>query len=385
MHELYILVRKEFLQIVRNKFLFRVVLIMPVIQLLILPFAGNYEIKNFRMAVVDRDHSTISRGLIDKLQAGGYFTAVAFTVSWDEAEQLLARGTVDLIVDIPQYLERGVMTGRSPRIPVHVSAINGLSAGVAGGYVASIAADYVRQLADEGKLAAPAAVKAATVLAVPTVHPAVVQVEPQQWFNPHFDTKITIVPGILALLMTIIGVAMTALNAVVEKERGTIEQLNVTPLTRRMFMLSKMVPFFVFGLFQFTVGLLITRYFYGVPFEGSIVVLYLMASLYLVGMLAFGFTLANLAQTQLQSIFLVFFFLIIMILMSGLLTPVESMPQWAQRLNLINPVAHMISTVKMVLIKGSSWADLWLQWIALGIFAVLTSVLSVATFRKQHA
>lgn len=376
MRKFAILLKKEFLQIFRDRYMLRVVLLLPVIQLLVLPLAANYDIKNFRMAAIDRDNSQFSRRLLTKLQAGGYFSLADVAPSWAEAERCIERGEVDMIIEVPDDFERDMVLGQSPELSVHISAINGLSAGVASGYLNSIVADFATELATERLIPA----------AVPTdKYPVQVNVATQEWYNPRFDYKTVIVPGILALLITIVGLSMTALNTVREKERGTIEQLNVTPMSRAWYMTAKMTPFLVIGLVQFTIGLVLVRLVYAVPMVGNLGVLYAVVTLYLVGVLCLGFVIANLSETQVQSIFPTFFIMMILILMSGLFTPVESMPEWAQRMNVVNPVAHIISSIKMVLIKGSSAADLLPHWTGMGLFAVAMAGLAVVTFRKFKA
>lgn len=378
MRKLAILLKKEFLQIFRDKFLVRSMLLLPVFQLLVLPLAANYDIKNFRMVAIDRDHTQFSRRLLTKLQAGGYFSLTESVASWTQAERMIERGDVDMIVEIPTDFERDMVLGRSPEVSVHISAINGLSAGVAASYVGSITEDFASSLASEGALSASRSEATGQ-------YPVRVQVATQEWYNPKFDYKTVIVPGILALLITVAGMSMMALSAVKEKERGTIEQLNVTPMSRTMYMFAKTIPFFIIGLVQFTVGLALARVVYDIPMAGSLGVLYGIISLYLVGLVFLGFMVANLSETQVQSIFLSFFVMMVLILMSGLFTPVESMPEWAQRVDVANPVAHIISSIKMVMVKGSSSADLARHWLGLGLFTGVTGFLAVATFRKLKA
>lgn len=377
MRKFVVLLKKELLQIFRDRFMLRVVILLPVIQLLVLPLAADYDIENFRMAAVDRDHSPLSRRLLTKLQAGGYFSLVESVSSWSAAERLIQHGEVDMVVEVPVDFERNMVLGRSPELSVHISAVNGLSAGVAAEYVQSIASDFVGELADERLIAVGEDNRAK--------FPVQVRALSQEWYNPRFDYKTVIVPGILALLITIAGLSMTAMNSVKEKERGTIEQLNVTPMSRTLYMLAKMTPFLLISLVQFTVGLILARVVYAIPMEGSLLTLYGVVALYLLGVLCLGFVLSNFSETQVQVIFPTFFIMMILILMSGLFTPIESMPVWAQQVNVVNPVAHLISSIKMVLVKGSSAADLVSHWVGLGTFAVAMGLLSVVTFRKLHA
>lgn len=378
MRKLAILLKKEFLQIFRDKFLLRVVILIPIFQLLVLPLAADYDLENFRLAVVDRDGSSFSRRLLVKLQAGGYFSMTAAAASWAEAERLIQQGQVDAIVEIPDRFERDWVMGQGPEISVHISAIDGLSAGVAAGYINSIVGEFGAELADEGLLPAAAAEEG-------TAGPIRIETVVQEWYNPRFNYKTVIVPGILAMLLTVVGLSMMASNAVREKEYGTIEQLNVTPMSRTRYMLAKMIPFIVIGFVQFTVGLVIARTVYAVPLQGSVGVLYGIVALYLAGVLFLGFVIANFSETQGQTIFPAFFLIMILVLMSGLFTPVESMPLWAQRINVVNPLAHLIAAVKMILVKGSTAADLGLHWVALACFTIVMGFLAVATFRKLKA
>lgn len=378
MRKLAMLLKKEFLQIFRDKFLLRVVILIPIFQLLVLPLAADYDLENFRLAVVDRDGSSFSRRLLVKLQAGGYFSMTAAAASWAEAERLIQQGQVDAIVEIPDRFERDWVMGQGPEISVHISAIDGLSAGVAAGYINSIVGEFGAELADEGLLPAAAAEEG-------TAGPIRIETVVQEWYNPRFNYKTVIVPGILAMLLTVVGLSMMASNAVREKEYGTIEQLNVTPMSRTRYMLAKMIPFIVIGFVQFTVGLVIARTVYAVPLLGSLGVLYGIVALYLAGVLFLGFVIANFSETQGQTIFPAFFLIMILVLMSGLFTPVESMPLWAQRINVVNPLAHLIAAVKMILVKGSTAADLGLHWVALACFTIVMGFLAVATFRKLKA
>lgn len=375
MYKFLILLKKEFLQIFRDKFIWRSILLLPVVQLLVLPLAANNEIRDFRMAAVDRDNTQFSRLILTELQAGGYFTLSASAAAWAEAVRMIERGEVDMIVEIPTDFERDIVLGRGAELAVHVSAINGLSAGVAAGYVNTIAGEFSRRLEAERLVPERGVREDGTA-------PAQIGVAVQEWYNPKFDYKMVIVPGILALLVTIVGMSMMALNAVKEKERGTIEQLNVTPMSRTQYALAKTVPFFLIGLVQFSIGLALARLVYGIQVSGSVGVLYGIIALYLVGLLFLGFVVSNVSQTQVQSIFFSFFIMMVLILMSGLFTPVESMPEWAQRADQLNPVAHIISAIKMVLVKGSPAADLKSHWVMLGIFAGVMGIAAVTTFRK---
>jgi ABC-2 type transport system permease protein len=195
--------------------------------------------------------------------------------------------------------------------------------------------------------------------------------------------KIFMLPGILVILVTMIGMMLTALNLVREKELGTAEQINVTPIRKYQFIIGKLLPFWIIANFELSFGLLVGKIFFQLPMEGSIALLFLFASVYLLLVLSIGLFLSTVSNSQIQVMFLLFFFFISFILMSGIFTPVESMPDWAIKVNTINPVAYFIRVIRMVLLKGSGFADITRELFALGIYAAI--MMSLATWRYRKA
>ena len=204
------------------------------------------------------------------------------------------------------------------------------------------------------------------------------------WYNPELNYQYFMVPGILGELVTILVMLLTAMNVVREREVGTIEQINVTPIRKWQFVLGKMLPFLVIGLVLLTVGLTVGKLIFDVPILGSLWVVFAFCLLNIAAVLGLGLIISNMVDTQQQAMFVAFFFVIIFILMSGLFTPIESMPQWAQYLTIPNPIAHFVNVMRQVLLKGSSFADVQYNfWVTTGLAVVFNSV-AVWTYRKRE-
>ncbi|HEY3430607.1 MAG TPA: ABC transporter permease, partial [Cyclobacteriaceae bacterium] len=262
MRTLRFLLRKEFSQIFRNKAIVAMILVVPVVQLLILPLAANYEVKNINLAVVDNDHSTYSQKLVSKITASGYFKLTGFNKSFKETLTLIESDRADLVLEIPNGFEKNLVREDQQKLFIAVNAINGVKAGVGGSYLASIVRDFNSDIRFES-------------LSVPKISSVpVIEITPSNWFNTHMNYRTFMVPGILAVLLTMIGGYLAALNIVKEKEIGTIEQINVTPIKKHHFILGKLIPFWVLGLVVFTLGLLVSWIAYGIIPEGSLLLMY---------------------------------------------------------------------------------------------------------------
>jgi ABC-2 type transport system permease protein len=212
--------------------------------------------------------------------------------------------------------------------------------------------------------------------------PPVIEIASSNWFNPFLNYAFFMVPGILALLVTMVGGYLSALNIVKEKEVGTIEQINVTPIKKQHFILGKLIPFWILGNVIFTIGLFISWLVYGIVPAGNLVVLYGFIGLYLLAVLGFGLLISTYSNTQQQAMLVMFFFMMIFILMGGLFTPIESMPGWAQVIAKLNPVTYMIDVMRMVILKGSGWKDIFPQLWKIALFAVVLNTWAILNYSK---
>lgn len=372
MNTLLFLLRKEFRQIFRNKSILSIIFIMPTIQFLILPLAANYEVKNINLSVVDNDHSDYSRQLISKITSSGYFKLQSSDGSFDLAMKKIESDKADLILEIPKGFERNLIRENSQQLFIAVNAINGSKAGLGGSYLAQTIADFNQNIRME--------------LLTPSKFGQQPQIEitSANWFNPHLNYKLYFVPGILALLVTMVGGFLTALNIVKEKEIGTIEQINVTPIRKHHFILAKLIPFWILANVVFTIGLLLARFVYGIVPEGNILVMYAFIAIYLLAALGFGLLVSTYCETQQQAMLIMFFFMLIFMLMGGLFTPIESMPDWAIWISKFNPVSYLIDVMRMFILKGSTFQNVLPHFAAIIGFALFFNGWAVLNYQKTN-
>lgn len=366
MRTLRFLLRKEFLQIFRDRFMVALMFVMPMAQLLILSSAATFEVKSARMYVVDRDHSVSSRALVDRLRASGRFAVAGASPSMDLANGAMLARRVEMIVSIPADFERDIVRTRVARVQLLLNAEDGAAAGVTRSYASRIVASYANEL---GTPRTP-------VLAA---GPAL-EVRTRGWYNPDLDYRDYMVPGILVQLVTVVGTLLTAMNIVREKELGTLDQLMVTPLSQGTFIAAKLIPLWVLALVELSLGLLVARFVFHVPMRGSIGLVFGAAAIYLVAALGIGLFVSTLVNTQQQAMFVTFFIIMIYLLMSGLFTPIRSMPEWAQMLAQLNPMKHFIGVMRAVLLKGAGLGDVVRPIGALAAFGVVMLTLAV----RQH-
>ena len=371
MRTLKFLLRKEFRQIFRDPAIIRLILIMPVIQLLILPWAADYEVKNIKLAVVDQDRSEYSRQLLNKITSSGYFILTDYSSSYEQSLEKIEHDKADLVLQIPSHFEKELVKENEATLFMAINAINGVKANLGGAYLRTIIQDYNRTIRMEW-------------IQLPRFSPEVqIEVVSSNWFNPLMNYKYFMVPGILVILLTMVGTNLTAINIVKEKEIGTIEQINVTPIKKYHFILGKLIPFWIIGLFVLTIGLTIARFAYGIIPEGSFLTIYVFAAVYLLAVLGLGLLISTYSVNQQQSMLLSFFLMMIFILLGGLYTSIDSMPEWAKWITRFNPVSYFIEVMRMVVLKGSSLADIRNQLMAMGGFAVVFNSLAIISYRKR--
>ncbi|MBS1635756.1 MAG: ABC transporter permease [Bacteroidetes bacterium] len=370
MNTIKFLLQKEFRQIFRNSTLLRSILLAPLIQLLVLPWAANYEVKNISFAVVDHDHSPYSQKLISKVSSSGYFKLVGYLNSYNEAYALIEQDKADVILEIPPHFERNLVRENQQKVFIAANAINGTKALMGSSYLNGIIAGFNNDVRAEWLLQS-------RYNAAPYI-----EVAPSNWFNPLMSYKVFMVPGILVLLVTMVGSMMCALNIVKEKEIGTIEQINVTPIRKVHFILGKLIPFWILGVIVFTLGMGIAWLVYGIVPQGSIFLLYGFLALYLLAVLGLGLLISTYSSTQQQAMSLSFFFIMIFNLMSGLFTPIESMPGWAQVIARLNPITYFIDVMRLVVLKGSGLHDIRYHMLIIFGFAVLLNTWAVLNYRK---
>lgn len=370
MRTIRFLLAKEFRQIFRNKTLLPIIFLVPVVQLVILPLAANYEVRNINLAIVNHDHSSSARDLISAITSSGYFQLTYFGYAYGSALDQVEADDADLVLEIPYGFERDLIAENHQTLFIAVNAINGVKGGISAAYLNTIIRNYNHNLRADwtgpaGRPAAPA-----------------IDVVSSSWYNPHMRYQLFMVPGIIAFLVTMIGGYLTALNIVKEKETGTIEQINVTPIRKHHFIIGKLIPFWVMGLIVFTLGMLVGWLVYGIVPVGSLWLLYFFVAVYLWAILGLGLLISTFAETQQQAMFISFFFIMIFILMGGLFTPIESMPAWAQLISRLNPVTYFIEVMRMVVLKGSGLTNILPHLAAIFGFGIVFNVWAVLNYHK---
>jgi len=365
------IIQKEFKQIFRNKGMLPIIFIMPIIQLLILSNAATFEIQNIKFSYVDNDKTSFSRSLIEKFDASTYFHVIENFPSNKIASEAMLKGEVDVILEIPNNFERNLLKDKKTDLSVIINAIDGAAAGVENVYITKIVQQFNKNA--QIKLMQPSDLKNIPI----SIHSI-----PSFWFNETLNYKTFMVPGILVLLVTMITLFLSGMNIVREKEIGTLEQINVTPIKKHQFIIGKLFPFFVIGMVLLSVGLIIAKLVFNVPIIGSLWLMYFYTSIYILVILGIGLFISNFTETQQQAMFIAWFFMVIFILMSGLFTPIESMPEWAQFLTEFNPIRYFVEVMRMVMLKGSNLADITPQLIKTSIYAIVMTSLAVISYKK---
>ena len=368
MQTILILIKKEFLQVFRNKLLLQILIVAPLVQFLLFPFTADYEIKTLNIAFIDNDKSTITREIQQKFTYSKYFVNFGLWDSKKETEQLMLKDLIDILIEFPQDFEKSIMNLEHTTIAITANAINSVKAGIGVGYVQTLVGEYFED-------------KTIEVGALGNV-PSKLLTTNIYWYNEQMNYKNLIVPGILVILVTLIGAYVTALNIVREKEIGTIEQINVSPIHKWQFLVGKMIPFWILGMAEFLLGLFLMKIVFGISVQGSFPVLVAVTSIYLLVMLGLGFFISSMSNNQLQAMFIVFFLFIVFVLLSGLFTPIEGMPTWAKYINYLNPMSYYMDVIKLIVLKGSGIEEIKMHISVLSGMAVVINAAALTSYRE---
>ena len=364
------LIRKEFKQFFRNPFLPKLVIVFPVVIMLVIPWIVNMDIKNIRLTVVDKDGSSTSGKLIRTLGASEYFILEDVTGSYPEALRQLEKGRTDAVVEIPGYFEQGlVIEGRAP-VQISLNAVNQIKGVLGSNYLNAVCADFFAE-------------NFAPVSVSPVPAPRV-SISVQNKFNQYMDYKNFMIPAYMVIVIILLGGFLPALNIVGEKEKGTIEQINITPVRKTSFIFAKLIPHWIMGLIVLSICMLLAWAVYGLSPHGGIWTVYLFSLLFIFALSGFGLVVSNYSDTMQQAMFVMFFFILIFMLMSGLLTPISSMPRWAQVITWLNPPRYFIEMMRGVYLQGCSLADLSHQFLALLGFDIFFGTWAVMSYRKTR-
>jgi len=370
MKTLYFLLEKEFRQMLRNKGVLRALFIAPTIQLILMPMAADYSVKNIHISVVDNDHSTYSQKLINKIGSSGYFTLTGYTPSYKQALTMVEQDKADLALHIPAGFERNLVRENTQKLYIAINAISGMKASLGGAYLSSIVQDFNNDIRIDWENGAQDDTPK-------------IGVASYYWYNPFMNYKLYMVPGILVTLVTALAAMQSAFNIVAEKESGTIEQINVTPIQKHIFIIGKLIPYLVLATIIFTIGLILGRVLYGIVPVGNIGVLYVSLIVYLFAMLGLGLLISTYSNTQMQAMSLSFFFINIFNMLSGVFTSIDSMPQWAQYIVETFPPSHFIKIMRMVVLKGSGLGDITYHLGAMFVIGLVFNTWAILNYSKR--
>ena len=351
-----------------------IIFVLPLLQLLILSNAASFEIKNIKFSYIDNDHSAASRELISKFQASNYFNIINSFPSKKVADFQMQTGKVDVILEIPNHFERNLIKENGTNLSVSINAIDGAAAGVENVYISQIINGFNQKIQTQLYQYNEA----------DYVRPVNIVTIPSFWYNNTLNYKTFMVPGILVLLVTMLTLFLSSMNVVREKEIGTLEQINVTPIKKYQFIVGKLFPFWVLGLVILTVGLIIAKVVFSVPILGNIGLIYFFTAVYLLVILGIGLIISNHTDTQQQAMFIAWFFSVVFILMSGLFTPIESMPVWAQNLTLLNPIRYFVEIIRMVMLKGATFSDISRPFFIIVLYAFALNGIAVWSYKKVN-
>ena len=363
------IIRKEFIQMRRDRLTFAMMLGIPVMQLLLFGYAINSDPKHLPTALYDHDHSTFTRTFVASLENSGYFKITAHPQSARDADNLLARGDVQFVIEIPANFSRDLVRGARPSILLDADATDPAATGNAIAAINTLARDALNR-----DLIGPLLSLRAT--------PPPFQLITHQRYNPEIRTQYNIVPGVLGVILTLTLVMFTALAVTREVERGTMENLLTTPARPSEVMMGKIFPYIAVGYVQAALILLAARYLFDVPMVGSLMLLSSVLLLFVAANLAVGFTFSALARNQLQAVQMTVFFFLPSIMLSGFMFPFRGMPVWAQWIGEVLPLTHFLRIVRGILLKGNTAGDIIMDVGAMVLFFIVATVVALNRYRQ---
>lgn len=371
------LIIKELRQFRRNPFLPKLVVGFPLAIVLILPWIANMDVKGVSVGIVDADRSDVSRRITSHVEASEYLRLHDLYADYPSALADLEDGHIDAILEIPNGFGHS-LHATPKRLSIWANGVNAMKGSLGSQYLMQT---VMRALPTESAPTQPSFENSEIVNSPLSIINS--QFSIVNYYNPTMDYKHFMIPALMIMLMVMVGGFLPALNLVSEKELGTIEQINVTPVSRLTFTLSKLIPFWVICLLELALCMTLALLVYGLPVAGSVGAIFLAALLFIIVMSSIGVIIANLSDTMQQTMFLMLFVVLSFILLSGLMTPVESMPLWAQHFTRLLPPTYMVEIMRAVYLRGTTVAELSGSYLALAAFALTFATLASFTYRKR--
>lgn len=367
-------IKKEFLQFKRDPKMKFVIFVAPIVQLIFLGYAAKFDVENVKTAVMDLDRSHTSREYLDKFISSGYFSLDYYITNYDDLEELINNGKVILSLVIPNDFEKKINRNETAEVQAIFDGSDGNTAGMSAAYVSAVTRDYAQKIILDYR----------NKVGVKITPAGSVKAETRVWYNPELKTRTYMVPGIVGLLLTLITLILTSLAIVKEKEIGTLEQLNVTPIKPYQMIIGKLVPFTLMG---FLVVLLVINAMYfvfSIPVRGSITFLYLASFIYVLSTLGLGLFVSTISNTQQQAMMMAIFVIMLpMVFLSGFSFPIENMPPAIQYVTYLVPLRYFITIIRGVILKGAGFAELWQETLLLFMLGATILYLSSKQFNKR--
>ncbi len=355
------LIQKEFLQIRRNAFLPRLIVIFPIMMMCVMPWVMNQEVKNIRMDVVDNDRSTLSRQLVHSIEASNYFIFNGQKPTYEAALKDIEKMDADVVMVIPQHFSRDIVKKRDPQVLIAANAVNGTKG--------SIGTSYLSQII--------------TIKVSPSAEIIQSEVSALFLYNKHLNYKVFMIPALFAIVMMLMCGFLPTLNIVGEKEAGTIEQINVTPVPKWAFILAKLIPYWIIALFVIVVCLVLSWLIYDITCQGPLWLVFVLSMLLALFWSSFGLVISNYSDTMQQAIFVMWFFVVCMLLLSGLFTPARSMPHAAYLTTYINPMHYFVDAIRTVFVRGGGLNNVAHQIVALIAIGMIMGAWAVRSYKKR--
>lgn len=366
------LLEKEFKQIWRNKFLMGLIFLFPVFNMIVMPLAADLDVKNINVSIVDNDYSSYSERLVNKIDASSYFTTTDISSTYDEALKSIESGKSDVIVEIEPEFERKLIRDGKAQVMIIPNAVDGIKSGLSSAYLSSIMLGFGNEIRGEW-------IQTSGMSRLP-----VIEINPQNRYNTYMSYKVFMIPALFVMLLTCLCGFLPALNIVSEKENGTIEQMNVTPVNKFYFILAKLMPYWIMGFLVLTICILMAFGLYGLKPTGNVLLIYFVSGLFFIAISGFGLIVSNYSDTIQQATFVAFFFIMIMVIMSGLFTPVASMPNWAQTITEFIPLTYYTEALRMVYLKGSTMGELIKPILIIVGFGIAFYIWAIFSYKKTN-
>jgi ABC-2 type transport system permease protein len=366
---------KEFIQVFRDPRMKGMIFGMPLIQLLIMGYAVNMDVKHIATAVYDLDQSVTSRELVARFANSGYFKIKRYLTRDAEARELMDHGEVQVILHLNPGFERDLLAGKTVPLQVILDGTDSNTAAVVLSYSLKITVQFSQDLLTRRLMRMGALAKT----------PGRVQVETRAWFNENLESRNFFVPGVIALLISLVTLMLTSMAIVREKELGTMEQIIVTPIRPHEFILGKTVPFALIGYVDVVLVIVVGVWWFEVPLRGNLGLLFGATTLYLLTTLGVGLLISTVSQTQQQAMMTTFFFFQPAMLLSGFVFPIANMPRVVQWITFLNPLRYFLVIIRGIFLKGVGAEILWPQMLALAVLGSLIMALATRRFRKTLA